>query len=406
MEGIHIADTHIGVTTHGTEDVNLGMNTRVADFLESLDVAIDYVEEHGIELALFSGDAFHSRNPLMVYVSEFGARIQRLSRLCKVVMIPGNHDITVSRQVSTLGIFSKVDMPNVYATEQAGSFSIDVNGTSVYVACMPFPVLKQYVTTKEMTGLEWKQRKLLFMSRIHAKLDHLAAGSSGEDVRLFMGHFTVQGCQFGSERGMALGLDSEAMYEHVANPVYDYVALGHIHKFQDLSSGRKDVPPVVYSGSLDRVDFGEEQEAKGFVHFSIENGQTSYQFVDVDARPLTTVRLDVTDEANPQTAALRALEANKFQADAILRVIVDATSRTDVDAEAIEFAMRSRVYKVAAVEVNAKRVERTRTQQVGDMTAMTDEEQLESYLRTTNISIEESDTLLELFKEIKQDVSS
>jgi exonuclease SbcD len=36
-----------------------------------------------------------------------------------------------------------------------------------------------------------------------------------------------------------------------------YVALGHVHKFQDLNKGQQ--PPVVYSGSMDRINFGEEK---------------------------------------------------------------------------------------------------------------------------------------------------
>ena len=34
-----------------------------------------------------------------------------------------------------------------------------------------------------------------------------------------------------------------------------YVALGHIHKAQDLNEGAQ--PPVIYPGSIERVDFGE-----------------------------------------------------------------------------------------------------------------------------------------------------
>ena len=48
-----------------------------------------------------------------------------------------------------------------------------------------------------------------------------------------------------------------------AIPPFDYVALGHLHRFQNVNGSH--FPPVVYSGSIERVDFGERKEEKGFV---------------------------------------------------------------------------------------------------------------------------------------------
>jgi exonuclease SbcD len=75
------------------------------------------------------------------------------------------------------------------------------------------------------------------------------------------------------------------------------VALGHIHKGQVLH----EYPPVVYSGSLERLDFGDEDDEKGF--YLIEIGpdpitgkrKTSYQFHSIDARRFFTLRIEVRE---------------------------------------------------------------------------------------------------------------
>ena len=68
---------------------------------------------------------------------------------------------------------------------------------------------------------------------------------------------------------MAIGQEHTLLPGIVANPAFDYVALGHIHRHQVLS----EKPPVVYAGSLERLDFGEEADDKGFYLVEIGDGE-------------------------------------------------------------------------------------------------------------------------------------
>ena len=70
---------------------------------------------------------------------------------------------------------------------------------------------------------------------------------------------------------------------------------------KNLNEGR--YPAMVYSGSLERIDFGEEKEAKGFCWVELEKGNTTWQFVEVNARPFVTISLDVREEDDPTLAA-------------------------------------------------------------------------------------------------------
>ncbi|MEI4927516.1 hypothetical protein Q8G50_33915, partial [Klebsiella pneumoniae] len=67
-------------------------------------------------------------------------------------------------------------------------------------------------------------------------------------------HASIEGAKFGGERLVMLGNDLVLSGSLVKNPKFNYVAMGHIHKPQDVNEGFQ--PPVVYPGSIERVDFG------------------------------------------------------------------------------------------------------------------------------------------------------
>jgi len=108
----------------------------------------------------------------------------------------------------------------------------------------------------------------------------------------------------------------------LTDPIWDYVALGHIHRHQDLHQGQH--PPVVYSGSIERIDFGEEHEDKGFVWAEVAKGATTYTFVPVPARRFVTIRLDAR-EGDLLALLDRELDQCDVQ-DAIVRVIVTVSA--------------------------------------------------------------------------------
>jgi exonuclease SbcD len=118
---------------------------------------------------------------------------------------------------------------------------------------------------------------------------------------------------------MMVGHDPIIPLSVLAHPAWDYVALGHIHRHQDLNAGQH--PPVVYSGSIERIDFGEEREDKGFVWAQVRKGSTTYAFVPVPARPFVTLRLDAQAGGDPLALLDSELERRDIT-DAIVRVII------------------------------------------------------------------------------------
>jgi exonuclease SbcD len=207
------------------------------------------------------------------------------------------------------------------------------------------------------------------------------------------GHFTVSGATFGSERSVMIGRDVAVLKGVLADPRWDHVALGHIHKHQSLQS-KNGYPAIVYSGSLERIDFGEEHDPKGFCWVEVAKGSTAWQFVEVKARRFQTIRIDAR-EADDVTMAVQAELAQVDVADAVVRVIVRL--RPEQEASLRERDVRSVLRAadiVAAVQKDVERAERTRLG--GDSPeGLTPLELLERYLRSKTVDEDRIRVLME-----------
>ncbi len=100
-------------------------------------------------------------------------------------------------------------------------------------------------------------------------------------------------------------------------PNVDYIALGHIHKHQAVTTGRT---PTVYAGSINRVDFGEEAEDKGFVLAEVQRGKTEWEFVPVKARPFLTIRSEPITEDPTDEVVKAILKAGPRVKGAVVRL--------------------------------------------------------------------------------------
>ncbi|MCB0196007.1 MAG: exonuclease SbcCD subunit D, partial [Anaerolineae bacterium] len=130
---------------------------------------------------------------------------------------------------------------------------------------------------------------------------------------------------------------------------------------------------------LERIDFGEEGERKGFVLVELERGRADWTFTPVDARPFITIRIDVSASSDPMTEILDELDGHNVDG-AIVRLIIKATEEQEsvLDDKPIRQALRSASY-VASV---ARDIDRAQRHRLGGLSAeeLTPRQVLELYL--------------------------
>jgi exonuclease SbcD len=399
---LHFADLHIGVESFGRVDPETGINGRVLDFLRSLDKVVDYAQEHDADLAIFAGDAFRSHSPSPTYQREFARRIKRLAAHCPVVLLVGNHDMpAMVQKASSMDIYRALEVPNVIVGRTDKLHTIETQRGPVQVATAPYPMRQRLLAREDSRGKSILEIDKALEAEFTGVLTNLAqdAARSPETPSILAGHFSVSEAEPGSEKHVMIGRDVAVLKPAVADPAWDYVALGHVHRHQNLTEGERDAPPVVYSGSLERIDFGEEREEKGFCWAKVARGEADWEFVRLPARPFVTVTVDVRVRDDPTAAVLAAIEQHDI-GGAIVRVLIQATvaAETDLRDREIEQALEE-AYYVAAIRKDVERPARSRLGGESPET-LTAVQLLERYLLAQETDEERTAVLLGRFREI------
>lgn len=331
---LHFADIHIGVENYGGTDPETGLSQRVRDFLRRMDEMIAFARENDVDLTIFAGDAFKTRTPNPTYQREFAWRILDLAQLAPLVLLVGNHDLPPTlMKASSVEIYRVLNVANVWVAdsfdEDEGLKVVSTKRGDVVVGAAPYPIRSRLLDGLQTGGMTVAETDAIMQRELTAYLERLADKADQYDCpRILTAHLAISGAHEGSERLIKFGRDIVMQQSSVADERWDYVALGHIHQYQNLTAGREHLPPVVYSGSMERIDFGEEHEAKGFCWVELERKNTTYTFHRVKARPFKTIRIDLRESLDPTAQAVETVEAEMLR-DAVVRVIVMLTPESD-----------------------------------------------------------------------------
>ena len=391
---LHFSDLHIGVENYGRLDPTTGVNGRVLDFLCRFDELIDYGLEHEVDLVIFAGDAFKTRNPTPTYQRAFARRVKRLADAgVPVVLLVGNHDLpTMVQRASSVDIFRTLEISNVVVGRDERVHRIETRHGPVQVATVPYPARQRLLARDEYRGLSIEQLDEVLRQIVADNIGALTKQLDPQIPAVLVAHLSVSGATFGSERSVMIGRDAVILKSALADPAWDYVALGHVHKHQSLNDGGH--PPIVYAGSLERIDFGEESQPKGFCWVELSRGETAWKFVEVDARCFVTVDADVREALNPLMALQREVAAHDL-CHAVVRLIL----RLRADQEPLVRdrdvrALLSDAYFVGGIN---RKVERETRVRLGSLAPeeMTDRELLTRYLEAKSVDSERIEDLLE-----------
>ena len=329
---LHIADTHIGVETYGRLDAATGLNTRVIDFTKCLNFAFDVAIEREVDFVVFSGDAYKTCDPSATHQRQLARCVHRLAAArIPLVIVVGNHDAPVAfGKANSVDIFRTLGTDGVHVADTDCVIDLDTRSGRVQVACLPWLHRSHLLATEDHKDLN-EAEVLQHLQKLGADIvDGLAARVDTNAPVVLAAHVAVADAVLsGSEQTAVIGRDPVFLTSTLAQSAFDYVALGHIHRHQNMNPQAS--PPVVYSGSIDRIDFGEEEEAKGFCLVTIDREgpgnqkTTHYEFVATPSRPFRTVRVDVTNSVDPTLAIVNELSHYDLR-DHIVRIVYRSDS--------------------------------------------------------------------------------
>lgn len=362
MRILHFSDTHLGAEIYGKRDAETGIHSQLKDFLRCMDFMVETAVDKDVDVVLFTGDAYHSRRPDPLPQREFIKRIISLTeRSIAVLILAGNHDLPPSfGEASALDIFSVVKIPGVVFIRRPQVVSLPTRKGELQVFCLPYLPRRSLISVEEERGLDEDRIQRLMGVRVQEWVENLLRKTSPSDApAILVGHIWVQGAEFsGSERVLTSSSEPIVPPSVLRHPRFAYIALGHIHRHQAIDDFS---PPIVYAGSLGRLDFGEEKQPKGFVVVDLERTkqgrwEAKWQFIQTPTRPFVTIRLDVRNSTNPNQTAIEAINSNPQIDGAVVRVfiLINEAQRDQINLGKLREAIEKRADFIAAIEMRTE----------------------------------------------------
>ncbi len=268
---LHTADWHIGKQLY-----RHSLDEELSFFFGWM---IDYIKNENVDILLVSGDIFDLANPSHHSRKMYYDVLKSLIGLSvKVVITGGNHDSITNLEASSelLALLDIKVVGGVPEKPEEYIFKYDIDDEEIIVVALP------YIRDKDIRKGDGV---IADSDRIKAIQDGIVAlyQKAKEDVLIMygekeptiaMGHLYLQSAKTSeSEREIQIG-NLAGVESTELSKLFDYVALGHIHRPQSFADGR-----IRYSGSPVSLSFSERKDEKQIVIIEVKEGECSTQIV-------------------------------------------------------------------------------------------------------------------------------
>jgi exonuclease SbcD len=255
MKILHVADTHLGFSAYRkvTED---GINQREMDAYNAFKQFVDYAIKSKPDLIIHAGDLFDSVRPNNRAITFAIDQLIRISDAgITFIVIAGNHEHPKLKETGHIfSIFDHID--HVYPVYNAKyeTLSFKINNEKTIVHAIP---------------------QCEFKKQFNEELKKLKTDSTA-DYNIFVSHGAVTGIkEFSMNEFNELIIPTKVLSKD-----FDYIALGHFHRFTKLASN------AFYSGSTERFTFTDAPDKKGFLELELSDGKLKHTFIELENRPM------------------------------------------------------------------------------------------------------------------------
>jgi exonuclease SbcD len=397
---LHFADAHIDIANYGRHDPETGLPVRVMDFLDSLDQIVATAIEEKVDLVIFAGDAYKDRNPQPTFQREWGKRMMRLSHAgIPTVLLVGNHDVApAAGRAHTVQEFVTLQVPHILVADRIGWLGPEELGIPAQLITVPWVSRSALMAREEMMGKTVEEVMAAVEERVTEAVQSLIEQADPELPLLLTAHASVEGAKFGSERMVMLGQELVLSGRIVNDRRLDYVALGHIHRHQSLSNGQH--PPVIYPGSIERIDFGEAKEQKGFVLAEVGKGCAEWQFVPLKTRRYLDFKPETKNADTFMADIMGQLPLPDEVAGAICRVQLNYPRDWEPLLDEAQIAAQFKEAFSLHLQKHRQEERRARLGDTVAVEALGPEELLAQYWQTIGLDVEETAAMQALAREV------
>ena len=378
MRLLHTSDWHVGKTIRG--------RSRTDEFAAVLDEVVGIAVQEHVDCVLMAGDLYEHRSASPdADALIFGVFIRLYEAGIPMVVISGNHDAS-TRLEALAALLRPINIhavPRVARPEAGGALEVwsRDRAQAAVVACIPFVPERRFgdAATLFEANETWYTSYAEGMGRL---MDEMARAFRPDRVNILMGHMFTDGALLGGgEREVSTGLEYAVSPTRLPGTA-SYIALGHIHKPQQVKGS---AAMARYSGSLLQLDFGEKEQTKSVTLVEVAPGQPARaREIELrSGRQLTDV-----------SGTLDELKANaRYVADAYLRVTVQTGGPVPNVADLVRHILPN------AVEVRVEYPRQEAAPREHPLTTLQPLDQYLAYYRSYH-GVEPEANLIEAFNEV------
>lgn len=293
----HISDPHIGAARHGHRNPETGENTADESVIRCFEHAIRTGQERGVAAQIISGDIWDRGTP----TPEMIARVidplrESIRNGIQVIAEDGNHGRHGVRP-GHRGPAELLRAIGVTVYDQVGMHTVVTHSGPLHVLGVPWPqraVLAHQAGVDDVDPAQLDEILADYLSELIE--DQMEAADIGAGEHLVVSsHITIN--EGTLHRGSETVVNPKGVFEEIQLPIEaltatgaHYVALGHLHEHQHVG------PRASYSGSLDRLTFGEAEDPKGTLLVGLTDADPTREFIPTPARRLLNLHLDADAE--------------------------------------------------------------------------------------------------------------
>lgn len=323
MRFFHISDLHIGFPLkNGENNFN---------FQDTLDFVVEKAKEYKVDALVISGDVFHKRDPEVKDERLFAQFVNALASLgVEILIITGNHEGAPFRERSIhLDLYNELPLSFIHVSKIPEVISIK----GINFLTLPYP-FKTNILSKEEYREKSEEEVLSILNRkLLTIIDDLLT-EVNDSKNVLVAHLPVSEGVVGFEQYINFSKEIPLSIEELDRENIIYFALGHLHKNQILKS-KKYNHIFAYPGSLDRLDFGEENDPKGFFFVEINDNIETLEFIQNPyARNFYTIEVedessfDKVDFEKVKKSIVRIVVRGNLEDEGRLKLLIEKLKET------------------------------------------------------------------------------
>lgn len=369
---VHTADVHFGVENYGKIDPKTGLNTRLLDFKASMDRIVEGAIDNQADFFLLCGDAYKTATPSPTQQKLLMDCLFKLYRAkIPVVIVVGNHDHPLSfGRVHALDVFAGLPLEGFYVFSKPGILKLETKNGPIQIVGIPWPTRNNLLTLEDFRQQDCQQIVQEISSRVATIIKNFATALDPSIPAILASHLTVStGVFSGSEKTAIIGSDPMLMPSQLAIEPFNYIALGHLHRHQNLAE--VGMAPIVYSGSIEAIDFGEIRDKKGYCLVKVATKPNStggfvrwseVSFIPLPTRKMVEIKVDVGVGLEQTEQLAKAITAENV-AESIVKITYNLPpgAANCVDTYHIQDLLKHCAYVVSIRGVKTDQTRQTRT---------------------------------------------